>query len=152
MFPVLNLPIPELRLSESKTGRQVFDIIRKKFVPLTPEEWVRQHWIHFLINEKKVPLPLIAVEKMIKVHNTSKRVDLLVYKNDFQPILMIELKSQLIRLEQAELNQLMRYNISVKSSYCLLSNGLEHIILDCRSLSCRILDHLPDYPQLIENL
>src|ERR1700752_4612084 len=98
MFPSLNLPVADLHVRTHEDQLQVFDMIRKSHVILTPEEWVRQHVIHFLIFEKGYPQGLMEVEKNIKLFNTEKRVDILVRTKDLKPLLLVECKAQEVRL------------------------------------------------------
>jgi hypothetical protein len=88
-LPILNFPALEFRFQKNEKGNlQVFDIIRKKFVEATPEEWVRQHIIHYLINHKQVPASMISVEKQLLLNNTKRRTDLVVFNSNLKPILL----------------------------------------------------------------
>ncbi len=145
MFPALNLPKADLRLRTHENQVQVFDMIRKIHVILTPEEWVRQHVIHFLIYEKGFPKGLIEVEKNIKLFNTEKRVDVLVRTSDLKPLLLIECKAPHIKLKQTEANQLARYQITLNSPYCMLTSGMQHFVMQFTEEKIAFLDELPDY-------
>lgn len=145
MFIPLNFPEVKLRLREEKSQTQVFDIIRKKFVLLTPEEWVRQHALHFIISEKQFPAGLIEVEKQITLFNTTKRVDILVRDNTLKPLLLIECKEVGIELTQTEINQIARYQITLQAPYCMLTNGLKHLVMKPESDSVEFLNELPSY-------
>jgi len=99
----------------------IFDIIRKKFIVLTPEEWVRQHVIHYLINEKKHPQSLINVEKELTVNGTKKRYDIVTYRSDGSIYLMVECKAPKVKITQQTFDQIARYNLAVKTeSYSFL--------------------------------
>ena len=148
MFPALNLPPADLRIRTHENQTQVFDAIRKIHVILTPEEWVRQHVIHFLISEKGYPQGLIEVEKNIKLFNTEKRVDILVRDTQLKPLLLIECKSTDVQLKQAEVNQLARYQITLQSPYCMLTNGLQHFVMQYRDAKTIFLPDLPAYGEL----
>ena len=128
---------------------KVFDVIRKTYVVLTPEEWVRQHIIHFLIEEKNYPKGLIEVEKQITLFNTTKRVDILVRDNKLQPLVLIECKAAEITLTQKEINQLARYQLSLQAPLSMLSNGLQHLIMRVENGQISFLDELPDFNKLI---
>ena len=102
----------------------IFDLIRKKFILLTHEEWVRQNCIMFLINEQKVPKVLINVEKKIKVNNLTKRYDIIVYKPNGSVFLLVECKSPKININQETFNQISIYNSEIIAEYLMLTNGL----------------------------
>ncbi|HWY39013.1 MAG TPA: type I restriction enzyme HsdR N-terminal domain-containing protein [Bacteroidia bacterium] len=148
MFPALNLPPANLQLRNYNGKVQVLDMIRKINVDLTPEEWVRQHLLHFLIREKGYPQGLIEVEKSIKLFNTEKRVDILVRTNELKPLLLVECKAPHITLKQAEANQLARYQITLQAPYCMLSNGMQHFSMQFTGKETVFLDQLPDYSQI----
>ena len=145
MFPTLNLPKADLKLRKQGDQVQVFDMIRKIYVNITPEEWVRQHVVHFLIFEKGYPKGLIEVEKNIKLFNTEKRVDILVRTPDLRPLLLIECKAPHVKLKQAEANQLARYQITLNSPYCMLTNGMQHFAMHFNQDKTTFIDELPDY-------
>jgi hypothetical protein len=111
-----------------KKGEQqfIFDIIRKKFVALTPEEWVRQHWIHYLIDDATYPRSLIAVEMNITVNELSKRCDIVVYDRSGKPCLIIECKSPDVKISQKVFDQIARYNLALQLKYLIVSNGKQH--------------------------
>ena len=127
----------------------MFDSIRKTYVLLTPEEWVRQHVIHFLIEEKKYPAGLIEVEKQITLFNTTKRVDVLVRDKNLKPLLLIECKAAEVALKQNEVNQLARYQITLQAPYCVLTNGLNHVVMKLENGSVFFLEELPTYTDII---
>jgi len=120
---VIDYPEPSFRIKTENKTKYIFDIIRKQWVTLTPEEWVRQNFIQFLIHIKNYPAELIAVEKEIQLHDMKKRFDILVYSGNFTPWMMIECKSQDVRLDDKVLQQLLRYNISVPVPYLVITNG-----------------------------
>jgi hypothetical protein len=145
LFSPLNFPAVKLRLREEKNQTQVFDVIRKKYVLLTPEEWVRQHVIHFLTEEKKFPAGLIEVEKQISLFNTNKRVDVLVRNKSLKPLLLVECKAIDVALTQTEINQLARYQITLQATYCMLTNGINHIIMKLEDGKVAFLQEMPSY-------
>ncbi|HXD91940.1 MAG TPA: type I restriction enzyme HsdR N-terminal domain-containing protein [Bacteroidia bacterium] len=148
MFSPLNFPAVKLRLREEKTQTQVFDVIRKKYVLLTPEEWVRQHVICFLVEEKKFPRGLIEVEKQILLFNTNKRVDILVRDKSLKPLLLVECKAADVILKQNEINQLARYQITLQAPYCMLTNGINHVVMKLKDEKVTFLQELPFYQEI----
>jgi len=120
----LCFPNYEFRIKNRHNKKYIFDLIRKKFILLTPEEWVRQNCIMFLINEQKVPKVLINVEKKIKVNNLTKRYDIIVYNPNGSVFLLVECKSPKINLNQETFNQISIYNSEIISKYLMLTNGL----------------------------
>ena len=103
---------------------ELWDIVRRKYVVVTPEEMVRQQLIQFLVNEKEVPLSKIAVEKLIEVNDLKKRFDVLVYDNDFKPLLLAECKAPQIKLNDETLHQVANYNQTLAVPYLLITNGI----------------------------
>lgn len=143
MFEVLNLPPAALRIENN----QVFDIVRRKFVHLTPEEWVRQNILHFLISHKNFPAGLIEVEKSIQLFNTSKRVDILVRTPQLKPLLLVECKAPEVNITQKEAEQLARYQITLQAELSFLTNGRQHIIMHHQAGAVSYLPELPVYSQ-----
>ena len=126
----------------------MFDVIRKKFVDVTPEEWVRQHIIHYLITEKKVPASVISVEKQIILNGVKKRYDIVVFNNSLIPILIIECKAFNIQIDQLTINQALRYNLELKVPFVFLSNGLNHIFIKMNENSPKISKEIPNYSEM----
>lgn len=122
----LNFPDFQFRFKNRENKTLIFDVIRKKFVVLTPEEWVRQHVVQFLIYEKGYPLSLINVEKQLKLHNTTKRYDIIVYKSDGNVELIVECKAPSIDISQDTFDQIARYNFVLNSNFLMVTNGLSH--------------------------
>lgn len=149
MFKPLNFPPVKLTLRKDKRQTFVFDFIRKKYVLLTPEEWVRQHVLHFLVEEKKFPKGLIEVEKQITLFNTIKRVDILVRDATLNPLLLVECKATDVALKQNEINQLARYQITLKAAYCMLTNGMKHVVMKLEQGKVGFLQELPLYPTFL---
>jgi hypothetical protein len=122
----LNLPEYTFR-KKTEDGKQlVFDQIRKKFVVLTPEEWVRQNFIQYLKKEKKYPESLMAVEKQININGKLRRFDLLVYLRNGQPHLIAEFKAPGVKITQDAFDQVVRYNMALRVERVIVSNGLQH--------------------------
>ncbi len=149
MFTPLNFPEIKLNIREAKGQTQVFDIIRRSYVALTPEEWVRQHVIHFLKFEKKYPAGLMDIEKQISLFNTTKRVDILVRDTTLKPLLLIECKAPEVELTQTEINQLARYQITIKAPYCMLTNGMQHVVMKLKGDEVTFLKELPACTEVI---
>ncbi len=143
----LNFPEYSFRFKSSENKTLIFDEIRKKFVVLTPEEWVRQHVVHFLITEKKYPKSLINVEKQLKLNNTVKRYDVVVFKNDGSIFLIVECKAHSIAISQLTFDQIARYNLTLDASYLMVTNGLEHYFcqMDIENERYVFLENIPNY-------
>jgi hypothetical protein len=122
----LNFPRYYFRFKSSENKQQIFDIIRKKFVSLQPEEWVRQHVIHFLTTDKKYPASLINVEKTLSLNGLRKRYDIVVFNTDGSIHILIECKSPNITISQAVFDQIARYNLKMQAEYLMVTNGLDH--------------------------
>ena len=119
----INYPEPGFRIKEKGNKEFIFDALRKKWIQLTPEEWVRQNFVQYLSQEKKYPLSLIAIEKEIRLGELKKRFDILVYDNNHQPWMMIECKAATIKLDDAVLQQILRYNITLPVPFIIITNG-----------------------------
>lgn len=132
-FPDLKYPPIDVRLKKDRQQFMVFDIIRKKWIVLTPEEWVRQHIIHWLINEHKVSPALLSVEKEVILNGTKKRYDIVVYSKTLQPILVVECKAPEVNLTQSTVEQALRYNLELNAPYSFVSNGLTDALFKCNS-------------------
>ena len=123
----LNLPNFNIKVSKQNSKTLVFDPIRKKTVVLNPEEWVRQHFINYLINHLNYPKGLIKVEFNIKYNRLAKRPDILIFDKNGIPLIIIECKSTEIKISQEVLEQVSVYNNTVKAKYCIVTNGLQHL-------------------------
>lgn len=122
----LDFPKYQFRFKSSENKTFIFDEIRKKFIVLTPEEWVRQHVIQFLISEKNYAKSLINVEKQLKVKNTIKRYDVVVYNTDGSIFLIVECKAPSVQINQQTFDQIARYNLVADAAYLMVTNGLNH--------------------------
>ncbi|MBQ4821946.1 type I restriction enzyme HsdR N-terminal domain-containing protein [Aquimarina sp. MMG016] len=122
----LNFPAYQFRFKSSENKVSIFDQIRKKFIILTPEEWVRQHTVQYLIEEKKYPKSLINVEKLIKVNDTNKRYDIIIFNPDGSIFLIVECKSNTVKITQETFDQIARYNLELQSEYLMITNGMNH--------------------------
>ena len=122
----LNFPSYPFRFKSSENKQQIFDIIRKKFVSLQPEEWVRQHVIHFLTIDKKYPTSLINVEKTLSLKGLKKRYDVVVFNTDGSIHILVECKSPNTIISQVVFDQIARYNLKMQAEYLMVTNGLDH--------------------------
>jgi len=143
----LNLPTYKFRIKSNENKYSIFDIIRKKYVILTPEEWVRQHFIHFLIDEKKYPISLIAVEKKLTINNLTKRTDILIFNSEGLPHIIVECKAPSIKINQETFDQIARYNLKLNANYLVVTNGLEHFFcsMDTKNEQFVFLKDVPNY-------
>ncbi len=123
---MLNLSFPnyEFRLKEINQKRFIFDEIRKKYIELTPEEWVRQNCVKFLINDRKFKRNLISIEKRIKLNNTIKRFDILVHDNYGNCKLLVECKAPNVKINQDSFDQILRYNQVINAEFLMITNGI----------------------------
>jgi type I site-specific restriction-modification system R (restriction) subunit len=146
----LNLPGVELRTRINRGKSEVFDPVRKKYVTLTAEEWVRQHFLNFLIIHKKVPPSLIGVETSIKYNHLSKRCDVVVYNRNGQPVLIVECKAPEIEISQDVFHQVAMYNMTLKVRYLVVTNGLDHYscAIDHKNKSFQFLQDVPDFEEM----
>ncbi|MFL0101673.1 type I restriction enzyme HsdR N-terminal domain-containing protein [Tenacibaculum maritimum] len=143
----LNLPEYFFKLKSNEKHTFIFDRIRKKYVVLTPEEWVRQHFVEFLIHEKKYPISLIALEKQLVINNRKKRSDILIFSPNGMPHIVVECKAPHIKITQDTFDQIARYNLALKAHYLIVTNGLEHYFcqMDAVHESYLFLKEIPNY-------
>ncbi len=143
----LNFEHYPMSIKNKENKRYIFDVIRKKDLLLTPEEWVRQHCIQFLLQEKKYPVSLINVEKSIQVYGQMKRYDIIVFTPNGKVKTLVECKAPHIPLDQAVFDQIARYNLQVDSEFLMVTNGLQHIYcqLDYHQKTYHFLRELPAY-------
>ncbi len=148
----LNLPIFDAKIRKNSSSFEIFDPIRQKYVALTPEEWVRQNFVNYLITQKKYPRSLIANEISVKLNSLNKRCDTVVYNNRLQPLAICEYKSPSVNISQAVFDQIVRYNIVLKVKYLIVSNGLTHYCcrMNYEDFSVEYLTDIPDYNILNE--
>ncbi|EAZ80143.1 type I restriction enzyme HsdR N-terminal domain-containing protein [Algoriphagus machipongonensis] len=128
-LPNLNLPPFEPKLQEVDGKLGIFDSLRKKYLILTPEEWVRQHWINFLIHHLDYPKGLIVLERGLVYNKLQKRTDLVVWDKEGKPYLLIECKAPKIKLNQKTMQQACLYNQKINAKYLIITNGLNHLCL-----------------------
>jgi hypothetical protein len=143
----LNLPNYKFRLKSSENKTLIFDNLRKKYMVLTPEEWVRQHFVQFLIEEKKYPASLIALEKQLTFNNRKKRTDILVFNKKGYHDIIVECKAPKIKITQATFDQIARYNLKLKANFLVVTNGLNHFYckMDFENETYIFLKDIPNY-------
>ena len=148
----LNLPDTTLRIRMKGEKQEVFDNVRKKFVALTPEEWVRQNFIHYLTDHRKVPRSLIAVEASLRYHRLKKRSDIVVYGKDGAPCLVVECKAPEVTMTQAVFDQVAMYNMALKVPYLAVTNGMVHFAcyIDHGSGKIIFLKEIPEYEEMLK--
>ncbi|MBL7883379.1 MAG: type I restriction enzyme HsdR N-terminal domain-containing protein [Bacteroidia bacterium] len=141
----LNLPQYPFKIREFESKVQIFDSIRKKYLVLTPEEWVRQHFIQYLIQEKNYPQSLITIEIGLKYNQLQKRADILVYNKQGKPYLMVECKAPEVKISQDTFHQIALYNMVFKVNYLVVTNGLYHYCceMDYHQNTYRFLPEIP---------
>ena len=146
----LNLPGFTPKIVEKEGKRIIFDFIRKRYVTLTPEEWVRQHFVNVLMNFKNYPKELVANEVQVKLNRTSKRCDTVAYNHFLEPLVIIEYKAPTIPITNAVFEQIVRYNMVLHVKYLIVSNGLNHYCckIDYINQSYCFLEEIPNYEQL----
>lgn len=144
MFTKLNLPNAPLKIIEKNEKRYVSCLIRRKSVALTPEEWVRQHVIHYLVVKKSLMHGRLAVEVNLKVNSLSKRADLVYYNELLRPQLVIECKAPEVKLTPETIFQIVTYNSQLNSKYLLITNGLDHFIFENQKGTIVPLHDLPE--------
>ena len=146
----LNLPQYPIKLTRRDGKVFVFDELRKKYVSLTPEEWVRQHFVHYLIRQKGYPPGLVANEISLSLNGTSKRCDTVVYDRQARPRVIIEYKAPQVAITEKVFTQISRYNIILKVDYLIVSNGMQHYCcrMDYATRSCMFISEIPDYDDL----
>jgi hypothetical protein len=147
----LNLPEYQFRYKKDNETLLIFDSVRKKYVALTPEEWVRQNFVQFLINDKCVPRSLINIEMSLKYNTLKKRSDIVIFNNDGKPLLIIECKAPKVAITQKVFDQIARYNFTLKVKFLIVSNGLEHFCckIDFENKSYVFLKEIPNYFELV---
>lgn len=148
----LNLPVYPAKVMVREGKRMIFDSVRNKYVALTPEEWVRQHFVHYLLSEKGYPKELVGNEITIRLHHTSKRCDTVVYNRFLAPLLIVEYKSPTVTISKAVFDQIARYNMVLQVRYLIVSNGLSHFCckIDYEAQTYRFLQTIPEYKELEE--
>ena len=146
-LPKLNLPNAALKTKLVEGTTQVFDAVRKKYLILTPEEWVRQHFIHYLNKEKNYPFGLMGVEKMVKYNSLKTRADIVIYNREGMPSVIVECKAPNVKITQDAFNQIAKYNYKLRVRYLVVTNGLQHFCceMDYENNKFTFLEEIPEY-------
>ena len=148
----LNLPKYETKICERDGKLQIFDPLRKCHVALTPEEWVRQHFVNFLIESRGFPTALMANEVAITVNGMKRRCDTVVYDRQLQPRVIVEYKAPTVKITKEVFAQISRYNLTLKVDYLIVSNGLQHYCcrMDYPNNSYTFLQEIPEYTKIVQ--
>ena len=146
----LNLPPYATKIAVRDGKNTIWDIIRRKYVALTPEEWVRQHFVHFLVEHKGYPASLLANEVALTLNGTSRRCDTVLYDRTLSPRMIIEYKAPHIPITQKVFDQISRYNLVFRVDYLIVSNGLSHYCcrMDYARQLYQFLTDVPGYSEL----
>ena len=146
----LNLPTFEMKVSGTRQQPKILDVLRRKYVAITPEEWVRQHFTHFLSEHKDYPAGLMANEVELRVGEKRLRCDSIIYNKDAAPLMIIEYKAPTVQLTEHVFDQITAYNMLLHVDYLIVSNGLQHICcrMDYDNHTYRFMPEIPDYTEL----
>ena len=146
----LNLPQYEIKIGEKDGKRTIFDFLRRKYVALTPEEWVRQHFTHYLVEHKGYPKGLMGNEVELHIGEKRLRCDTVLYNKEGQPRMIIEYKAPTIQIQQKTFDQISAYNLLLHVDYLIVSNGLQHYCckMDYDNQKYLFLQDIPDYENL----
>lgn len=146
----LNLPTYSFKIKYELQRKLIFDSIRRKYVVLTPEEWVRQNFIRYLVDEKGYPGSLIAVEKKVDVNLLPQRSDIILYNGNAHAVMIVECKSAKIKITQDVFNQVARYNIKLRVPFLVVTNGLQHYCckMDYEKKSFKFIQEIPFYESI----
>lgn len=147
----LNLPAYETRMCSRDGKAMIFDPLRKAYVALTPEEWVRQHFVNFLTNFKGYPATLMANEVAIMLNGMKRRCDTVVYDKELRPRVIVEYKAPSVKITKEVFAQISRYNLTLQVDYLIVSNGLRHYCckMDYEKGSFTFLQEIPEYRNII---
>lgn len=143
----LNFPTYSFRFKNNENKVAIFDEIRKKFIILTPEEWVRQHVVQFFLQEKNFPKSHINVEKLLKINDLKKRYDIVVFNPDGSIFILVECKAPEVKIAQNTFDQIARYNMTLKANYLMVTNGHKHYFcqMDFENEKYHFLKELPSF-------
>lgn len=148
--PQLNLPAARLSFRTGVAGVEVYDVLRRKWLLLTSEEWVRQHFVHYLIDTLGFPASLMGNEIGIRLNSTLRRCDTVVYSSSLEPLMIVEYKAPSVAIDQKVIDQIMRYNVVLRVPYLVVSNGMHHycIMFDAATGKYKLLTRIPRYEEL----
>ena len=141
----IDYPVHPFRMKKENGREMIFDELRKSWLKLTPEEWVRQNFIRFLIHVKNYPSTLVALEKRIQVGEMMKRFDILIYNTNHQPWMMVECKSMDVALKEEVLNQVLRYNIALPVRFLVITNGTSCMVFEKTDKQLAPLNDFPEF-------
>lgn len=141
----IQFPEPSFRLKKEKEKDFIFDSLRKKWLLLTPEEWVRQNFVQYLVQVKGYPADLIAQEKVLQLGELKKRFDILVYDKKHRPWMMIECKAPEVKLNEGVLQQVLRYHISIPVGFLIITNGETSYGWEKQGMNLQLMSHLPEW-------
>jgi hypothetical protein len=149
----LNLPTYFFRIKQGKEKKYIFDEIRRRYVVLTPEEWVRQHLVKYLVHVKHFPQLLISVEKGFSQLRRKQRYDLLIYDRNGRPLMIAECKAPAMEINQNAFDQASRYNVKHKAPFMLISNGRKHYCcqINLDNKQYQFLQEIPDFRDMFDN-
>ena len=150
MHPRLNLPSFEVRLRVFEGQNQIYDPMRKKYVALTPEEWVRQHFVHYLVAHKGFPAGLMAIEMPVDVNGMTQRADIVAHNTQGKPLLIVECKAYNVTVGNQTYAQAARYNLALQAGYLVVTNGMQHYCsrVDLQSRQFTHLSDIPDFSSI----
>lgn len=141
----IKFPEPDFTIRQEGGQDLIFDKIRKKYIVLTPEEWVRQNFIHYLVADKKYPATLLAVEKEIHLGSMRKRCDIIVYNRHSAPWMIVECKEMEVPVDEKTMEQILRYNMAMPVQYLVLTNGVHTYCVERKETEWKLLEELPAY-------
>lgn len=147
----LNLPTYDAKIRKGENGFDIYDPLRRKYVFLTPEEWVRQHFVNYLITVKNYPASLMVNEAGIKLNSMTRRCDTVVYNKLLEPLMIIEYKESKINITQKVFDQVVRYNNVLKVKYITVTNGINHYCckINYENQTFEYLTEIPNYEFLV---
>jgi type I site-specific restriction endonuclease len=149
---ILNLPQYSFRIKEISDKKLIFDGFRRRWVALTPEEWVRQNFARYLTEEKHFPASLVAIERSLRINQRDFRTDIVLFSKSGNPLVVVECKAPEVKISQQVFDQIARYNLDLRVNYLIVTNGLSHYCcrFDQSQLTYTFLPEMPDYKE-IEN-
>lgn len=145
MMKQLNLPVYDFRYRTTGQSKEIFDSLRKKFVRLTPEEWVRQHFVMYLTSELKYPSGLVSIETGIMVNGLQKRSDIVVYDRNGQPWMIVECKRPEVTLNEETFYQAANYHQTLNSQYLVVTNGIQHYCCKFAEQGFQFINSFPEF-------
>lgn len=148
---LLTIPAVDLKIRKENDIVKVFDIVRRKYVALTPEEFVRQHFVHWLVNKYHYPLPLLMNEVTIDLNGLSRRCDTVLFRSDGRPRVIVEYKAPTVVISQKTFDQIARYNLVLGADYLIVSNGVNHYCcaIDTTNKTYNFIPLIPDYNVMV---